>query len=54
MDLTTLLDTPLWNNITLRSFLSAALLLAICLVAVRLLMKLARRLISNTKLDPRV
>ncbi len=54
MDLTTLLDTPLWNNITLHSFLSAALLLAICLVAVRLLMKLARRLISNTKLDPRV
>lgn len=52
-DLTTLLSQSVGKT-TLGDLLSAALTLLICLVAVRVLLKLTRRLLAGTKLDQRV
>lgn len=52
-DFTALLSQSIGTK-TLGDILSAVLTLLICLVAVRVLLKLARRLLAGTKLDQRV
>ena len=42
------------GKLALENILAAALTLAVCLVAVRLLLKLARRLLGRTKLEERI
>ena len=54
INISSLLNLSVGNNITLRDLFSAGLILLVCLLVIRALMKLTRRLLANTKLDTRV
>lgn len=45
---------PVGSNLTISSLISSLLTLVLCLLGVRLLLKLARRLLAKTKLDDRI
>ena len=54
INISSLLNLSVGNNITLRDLFSAGLILLVCLLVIRALMKLTRRLLANTKLATRL